>query len=130
MTTKVYVRKNGEAVIPSSVIKSWGFEPGMEFEIDIHIPSDGKHAKFSPDIPSDKTVQDFLDEYEQKYRMKSESFYEKYLRGKTEDDFEMNDWAGWYETKLALEEEKIDPRKTTLKHIKRFEFKRESINAK
>ena len=66
MTTKVYVRKNGEAVIPASVLKSWGFEPGMEFEIDIRVPSDGKHAKFPPDIPPDKTVQDFLDEYEQK----------------------------------------------------------------
>ena len=130
MTTKVYVRKNGEAVIPASVLKSWGFEPGMEFEIDIRVPSDGKHVKFLPEIPPDKTVQDFLDEYEQKYRMKSENFYEKYLKGKTEDDFEMNDWAGWYETKLALEKDNVDPSKTTLKRVKRFKFKRETVNAK
>ncbi len=39
MATKVIVQKNGEAVIPASVIKSWGLEPGMEFEIDIRIPS-------------------------------------------------------------------------------------------
>jgi len=126
MTTKLYVRKNGDAVIPASVIKAWGFEPGMELEVDIRVPSDGKPAKFPPDIPPDKTVQDFLDEYEQKYFMKSEDFYEKYLKGETADDFEMNDWAGWYETKLALEEDNVDPGKTTLKHVKRFEFKRRS----
>ncbi len=58
--------------------------------------------------------------------MTSEEFYEKYQQGETEDDFDTNDWAGWYETKLKLEDEKADPSKTTLKLVNRFEFKRKS----
>jgi len=118
MTTKVIVRKNGEAVIPASVIKSWGFEPGMKFEIDIHIPSDGKHAKFPPDIPPDKTVQDFLDEYEQKYHLSSEDFYEQWQQGQSEDTPEMNDWALFCSLKVALEEKGEDPSKATFKPFK------------
>jgi hypothetical protein len=113
MTTKVIVKKNGEAVIPANVIKAWGFEPGMEFEIDIRVLSDGRPAKFPPDIPLNKTVQDFLDEYEQKYEIKSEEFYEKWLNGETEDDFEMNEWAGFYKLKLALIRDGEDPSKAT-----------------
>ncbi len=29
MTTKVYVRENGEAVIPAQVLKAWGIAPGQ-----------------------------------------------------------------------------------------------------
>jgi hypothetical protein len=115
MTTKVYVRKNGEAVIPARVIKAWGFEPGMEFEVDIRVPSDGKPAKFPPDIPPDKTVQDFLDVYEQKYLMKSEDFFEKWQNGEIEDDPELNEWAGFYKLKLAMVRDGEDPSQATFK---------------
>jgi len=125
MTTKIQIRKSGDVVIPARVLKSWGLEPGMEVEIDIRVPSDGRPAKFPDEIPPDKTVQDFLNEYEQKYGMKSKDFYEKYQQGETEDDFETNDWAGWYEIKLKLEEDKVDPRTTTLKLVERIDFQRE-----
>ena len=113
MTTKVYVRKNGEAVIPARVIKAWGFEPGMEFEVDIRVPSDGKPAKFPPDIPPDKTVQDFLDVYEQKYLMKSEDFFEKWQNGETEDDPDLNEWAGLYKLKLIMIRDGENPSQAT-----------------
>ena len=37
------------------------------------MPSDRK--EFPPDIPPDKTVQDFLDEFEDRYGMISEEFF-------------------------------------------------------
>lgn len=115
MTTKVIVRKNGEIVIPANVIKGWGFEPGMEFEIDIRVPSDGRYAKFPPDIPPDKTVQDFLDEFEQKYHLSSNEFYELWQKGQSEDTPEMNEWALFCSIKFALEEKGEDPSKATFK---------------
>ena len=113
MTTKVYVKKSGEAVIPADVLKARGIKPFTEIEIDIHTPKDGK--EFPPDIPSDKTVQDFLDEFEDKYGMSSEEFFEKWEQGKTEDEPEINEWAGFYKLKLALEQEGEDPAKATFK---------------
>jgi len=126
MTTKVYVKKNGDAVIPAEMLKAWGVEPGMEIEIDIHVPSDGRERKFPPDIPPDKTVQDFLDEFEARYGMTSEEFYNKWARGETEDTPEINEWAGYYKTKLLLERDGLDPAKTTFKLHKKIEFVRES----
>jgi antitoxin component of MazEF toxin-antitoxin module len=115
MTTKIQIRKSGDVVIPARVLKSWGLAPGMEVEIDIRVPSDGGHAKFPPDIPPDKTVQDFLDEYEQKYHLSSDEFYELWLNGQSEDTPEMNDWALFCSLKLTLEEKGEDPSKATFK---------------
>ena len=113
MTTKIYVKKNGEAVIPADTLKAWGIKPFSEIEIDIRMPADGK--EFPPDIPPDKTVQDFLDEFEDRYGITSEEFYEKWQRGETEDEPEINEWAGFYKLKLALEEEGKYPAKATFK---------------
>ncbi len=113
MTTKVYVRKNGEAVIPASFLISMGIQPGEELDIDIRKPSEFESDKFPPDIPTDKTVQDFLDEFEQKYHITSDDFYQKWLQGKTDDDPDLNEWAGFYKLKLVLEEEGEDPSKAT-----------------
>jgi len=113
MTTKVYVKKSGEAVIPADTLKAWGIKPFSEIEIDILTPTDGK--EFPPDIPPNKTVQDFLDEFEDRYGMTSEEFFEKWEHGKTEDEPEFNEWAGFYKLKLALEEEGEDPAKATFK---------------
>jgi len=87
----------------------------MEFEVDIRVPSDGKPAKFPPDIPPDKTVQDFLDVYEQKYLMKSEDFFEKWQNSEIEDDPELNEWAGFYKLKLAMVRDGEDPSQATFK---------------
>jgi len=111
MTTKVYVNKNGEAVIPADTLKAWGIKPFTEIEIDIRTPSDGK--EFPPEIPQGKTVQDFLDEFESRYGMTSEEFYEKWQRGETEDEPELNEWAGFYRLKLSLKEEGKDPTEAT-----------------
>lgn len=124
MTTKVYVRKTGEAIIPADILKAWGIMPCTEIEIDIHVPSDGK--EFPPDIPPDKTVQDFLDEFEKKYGMTSEEFYDKWKRGETDDIPEINEWAGYYKTKMLLERDGLDPSKTRFKLHKKIEFVRES----
>jgi len=123
MTTKVYVKKNGEAVIPADTLKAWGIKPFSEIEIDIRMPVDGRD--FPPDIPPDKTVQDFLYEFEAKYGMTSEEFYEKWQRGETEDVPEINQWAGLYKTKLLLARDGLDPAKTTYKLHKKIEFIRE-----
>jgi len=125
MTTKVCVRENGDALIPASVLISIGIQPGEEFEIDIRKPSKHKSDRFLPDIPPDKTVQDFLNEYEQKYHITSDDFYQKWLQGKTDDDPDLNEWAGFYKTKLQLEEEGSDPAKATFKPIKKITFERE-----
>lgn len=85
----------------------------MELEIDIRVPSDQRPAKFPPEIPPDKTVQDFLDEFEQEYHIKSEVFYEKWQRGEIEDEPDLNEWVGFYKLKLALEREGEDPAQTT-----------------
>jgi bifunctional DNA-binding transcriptional regulator/antitoxin component of YhaV-PrlF toxin-antitoxin module len=124
MTTKVYVKKNGEAVIPADTLKAWGIKPFSEIEIDIRTATDGK--QFPPDIAPNKTVQDFLDEFEEKYGMSSGEFYEKWQRGETEDIPEVNEWAGYCKTKQLLERDGLDPAKTTYKLYKKIEFVRES----
>ena len=91
MTTRVLVKKNSEAVIPAHVIKSLGITPGTELEIDIRIPSTKKRDPISVDIPSDKTVQDFLDEFEYKYKMSSDEFYKKLQNGELDEDPELNE---------------------------------------
>lgn len=115
MTTKIYVRKNGGAFIPARVLRSWGIEPGTELEIDIRMPSDDKHKKFSMEIPPDKTVQDFLNEFEQKYQISSEEFYQKLQNGELDEDPELNEWAIYYSLKLELEEQGKDPTRATFK---------------
>ncbi len=118
MTTKVYVRKNGDALIPASVLISMGIQPGEELDIDIHKPSEPQLDKFSTEIPPDKTVQDFLDEFEQKYQMSSEEIYQKLQNGELDEDPELNDWAIYYSIKLELEEQGKDPSKATFKPYK------------
>ncbi|MBC8186171.1 hypothetical protein H8E88_34240 [candidate division KSB1 bacterium] len=125
MTTKVYVRKSGEAVIPARVLKSFGIQPETELEIDFHVPEERMPTDFSVDIPPDKTVQDFLNEFEDKYQISSKDFYEKWQRGETDDDPELNEWAGFYQTKLELEKEGIDSAKATFKPFKKILFERE-----
>jgi len=124
MTTTVYVRKNGAAVIPARVLKAWGVKPGAKLEIDIQMPLDGK--KFPPDIHPEKTIQDFLDEFEDRFGMSSEEFFDQWQRGETEDIPEVNEWAGFYKTKQLLERDGLDPAKTTYKLHKQIEFVRES----
>jgi len=118
MTTKVYVRKSGEAVIPARILKLWGMRPGTEFEINIHKPSYHKPTRFTHEIPPDKTVQDILDEFEQKYQMNSDIFYELWQKGLSEDTPELNDWALFYSLKLSLEEKGEDSSKATFKPVK------------
>jgi hypothetical protein len=47
-------------------------------EIDTQVLSDGK--KLPPDIPQDKTAQDFLNEFEDRFGMSSEEFFDKWQR--------------------------------------------------
>lgn len=117
MTTKVLVKKNSEAVIPAHVIKSLGIAPGTELEIDIRMPSIRAQSRTIPDIPPDKSVQDFLDEFEQKYRMTSEEFYQKLQDGELDEDPELNEWAIYYAIKLELEEKGKDPSEATFEPI-------------
>ncbi len=86
-----------------------------EIEIDIRVPSDGEKFKYPLEVPPDKTVQDFVNEYEEKYGMTSDEFYDKWQRGEIDDTPEINEWAGYYRLKLALEEEGEDPSKATFK---------------
>jgi len=76
---------------------------------------DIKIQKKAADIPPDKTVQDFLDEFEQKYQMSSDEFYELYEKGQTEDTPDLNDWALFCSLKLTLEEKAEDSSKVTFK---------------
>ena len=117
MTTRVLVKKNSEAVIPAHVIKSLGISPGTELEIDIRMPSTQKRVPSLPDIPPEKTVQDFLNEFEQKYKMTSEEIYQKLQNGELDEDPELNEWAIYYSIKLELEEEGKDPSKATFEPI-------------
>jgi antitoxin component of MazEF toxin-antitoxin module len=117
MTTKILVKKNSEAIIPAHIIKSLGIAPGTELEIDIRMPSTQKRVPSLPDIPPDKTVQDFLNEFEQKYQMTSEEFYRKLQNGELDEDPELNEWAIYYSIKLELEEKGKDPSKATFEPV-------------
>lgn len=117
MTTRVLVKKNREAVIPAHVIESLGIAPGTELEIDIRIPSTKKQVSISSPIPSNKTVQDFLNEFEQKYNMSSDEFYKKLQNGELDEDPELNEWAIYYSIKLELEEKGKDPSEVTFKPV-------------
>lgn len=123
MTTKVYVKDNGEAVIPAQILKAFGVKPKTEIVIDIYLSSNG--TEVLPEIPPTKTVQDFLDTFEEKYGMTSKEFYDRWQRGETEDIPEINEWAGYYKTKLLLQKEGLDPAETTFKLHKRIEYMRE-----
>ena len=118
MTTRVLVKKNSEAVIPAQVIKSLGIAPGTELEIDIRMPLIQKRVPFLPDIPPDKTIQDFLNEFEKKYKMTSEEFYQKLQNGELDEDPELNEWAIYYSIKLELEEKGKDPSRATFESVK------------
>ena len=117
MTTRILVKKNSEAVIPAHVIKSLGIAPGTELEIDIRMSSNQRRFSSLPDIPPDKTVQDFLNEFEKKYQMTSEEFYQKLQSGELDEDSELNEWAIYYSIKLELEEKGKDPSKATFEPI-------------
>jgi len=117
MTTRVLVKKNSEAVIPAHVIKSLGFAPGTELEIDIRVSSTRRRVPSLPDIPPDKTVQDFLNEFEQKYQMSSEEFYQKLQNGELDEDPELNEWAIYYSIKLELEGKGKDPSEATFEPV-------------
>lgn len=73
------------------------------------MPPIQKRVPSLPDISPDKTVQDFLNKFEQKYRMTSEEFYQKLQNGELDEDPELNEWAIYYSVKLELEEKGKDP---------------------
>jgi len=68
-------------------------------------------------ISPDKSVQDFLDEYEKKYHMTSADFWQKYKAGELEYDVEFIDWAGHYEHKLYLDAISVDPKFVTFERF-------------
>jgi len=70
------------------------------------------------DIPPNKSVPDFLDDYERKYQMASKDFWRKYKAGELECDVEFIDWAGHYEHKLYLDSMDVDAKSVTFERFK------------
>lgn len=122
MQASVRIQNDGQAIIPAEVIQHLGGHPGAELIIEIDSnhamlrvdsPIATPHPIYTRDIPPEKSVQDFLDEYEKKYQMKSEEFWQKYKAGELECEIEFIDWAGHYEHKLYLDSIGVDPRTVT-----------------
>jgi len=127
MQASVKIQNDGHAIIPAEVIRHLGGRPGAELVIEmdsdhallrVESPAAAPHPIYARDIPPEKSVQDFLDEYERKYQMTSEEFWQKYKAGELECDIEFIDWAGHYEHKLYLDGIGVDPRTVT---FERFE---------
>jgi len=126
MQVLVKIQSNGQAIIPTEVIRHIGGQPGAELVIDVnaehamlHVEptSDEPHHLYSRDISPDKSVHDLLEEYEKKYHMTSEEFWGKYKAGVLDHNVEYNDWAGHYEHRLYLDSIGVDPRATTFELI-------------
>ena len=120
MVYTVNVELDRRITLPADVLRELGIDPGTELLLETENervvltvkPGHAEpHAIFTRDIPPDKSVEDFLDEYEQKYQMTSEEFYRKYHAGELEEHWDFIDWIGQYETKLAAEKQGIDARR-------------------
>jgi bifunctional DNA-binding transcriptional regulator/antitoxin component of YhaV-PrlF toxin-antitoxin module len=119
MRVSVKVQNDGQAVIPAEVIQRLGGKPGSNLIVDsnsdhamlqVENLASEPHSIYQRDIPPDKSVQDFLDEYETKYQMDSEEFWRKYKAGELECSVEYIDWAGFYEHQQYLESIGVDPK--------------------
>lgn len=128
MQVLVKIQGNGQAIIPAEVIRRIGGQPDAELVIDVDAEHATLHVEsisgepnplYTRDISPDKSVHDLLDEYEKKYHMTSEEFWEKYKAGVLDHTVEFNDWAGHYEHKLYLDSIGVDPRATTFELIVR-----------
>jgi len=126
MQVSVKIQNNGQAIIPVEVVRHLGGQPGTELIIALN--SDhamlrvenavaGPHPIYTQDIPPNKSVQDFLDDYERKYQMTSEAFWRRYKAEELECDVEFIDWAGHYEHKLYLESIGVDPKTVTFERF-------------
>ena len=122
MQVSVKIQNDGQAIIPAEVIACLGGYPGSK----LVVKTDSKHALlhiepvavepsalYSRDIPPDKSLQDFLNEYEAKYHMSSEEFWQKFKAGEMSCDAEFIDWAGFYEHRRHLVNLDIDPKTAT-----------------
>lgn len=126
MQVSVQIQNDGHAVIPVEVIARLGGQPGSKLVIEMDTDhamlrvankAVGPSTIYARDIPPHKSVQDFLNEYEIKYRMSSEDFWRKFQAGEMACDVEFIDWAGFYEHKRSLEKLGIDPKTATFQRF-------------
>jgi len=126
MRVSVKIQNNGQAIIPAEIIQYLGGHPGSRLIIDsnsdhamLHVDnlSSESDSIYQREIPPDKSVQDFLDEYEKKYQMASEDFWRKFKAGEFEYNAEFIDWAGFYEHKLYLMSIGSDAKTVTFKRF-------------
>ena len=66
-----------------------------------------KKVRITYDTPLDAllAISRRLGKYESKYRMESEEFFHDYSMGKTSDDADFVEWAGYYKHYMALRRE-------------------------
>jgi len=95
MIATILITENGEGRIAPEIIRALGIAPKSYVDAEIIVKDvDPQRPR---DIPPDKTVQDFLDEYEAKYGMTSEECSRKLEHDEIGDDPDLLRWMGFYE---------------------------------
>lgn len=95
MIATILINENGEGRIAPEIIRALGLAPKSHVDADIIVKEvDPLRPR---DIPPDKTVQDFLNEYEAKYGMTSAECSRKLEHDEIGDDPDLLRWMGFYE---------------------------------
>lgn len=95
MIATILINENGEGRIAPEIIRALGLAPKSHVDADIIVKEvDPLRPR---DIPPDKTVQDFLDEYEAKYGMTSAECSRKLSDDEIDETLDLLDWMGFYE---------------------------------
>jgi len=95
MIATILINENGEGRIAPEIIRALGIAPKSHVDAEIIVKEvDPLRPR---DIPPDKTVQDFLDEYEAKYGMTSAECSRQLEHDEIGDDLDLLRWMGFYE---------------------------------
>jgi len=95
MLATILIDENGDGRIAAKALKALGIAPKSRVEADITVKEIDPPRLL--EIPPDKTVQDFLDEYEAQYGMTSEECSRKLEHDEIGDDLDLLRWMGFYE---------------------------------
>jgi len=102
------ITENGEGRIAPEIIRALGIAPKPYVEAEITVQEvDPQRPR---DIPPDKTVQNFLDEYEAKYGMTSEECSRQLEKDEIDETIDLLDWMGFYEIARRAYARGEDPR--------------------
>jgi hypothetical protein len=95
MLATILIDANGEGRIAAETLRALGILPKSRVEAEITVKEIDPPVPM--EIPPDKTVQDFLDEYESKYGMTSEECSRKLEKDEIGEDPDLLRWMGFYE---------------------------------